>query len=372
MIVRCYRVTFIFCICFIQLSFPDFVKEFGFGGSYSDNLNASIETRSPLSALQERTGLLNGGLGYTWNYGKRNYLYSIYRLNFAHHQNFTDSRMREQSIYFQLNNNFSKITTLNISTEIKSDNFYQNDILNFYNANANLFLRQYLVYNLILELEYGFIKTDFYNVDRNNVVAYSLISKLGNSFKGKLKYWVFPTVRLSTQFLMSLVPYKSTSSPYLIDLSRLSAGEKRKDIFSAGKIDAAYVLPISDILLDVGYVLELNKSNSSYYRYTSNNVVFDIIWNIGERQQFLSQMKYGLYDYYDRQFDTRYQNTREDVRLYFTFSHSYRLTGNLRMITRYGLISNDSNDSIDFNSVTSRSYASFNKNDISTTLNFTY
>jgi len=366
------------CIIFL-IAFhlnAEIIKEIGIKAGFTDNLLASVESLRKGNPEKEMLGAISGGLGYKQQYGKRNYFYSLYRGMYDYRKKFEDQISFNHNVFLQFNNNFSKTTTFNVTGNLGYSNYFNRPLLTNAVSSTSLFFRQYLKKNLISESTYKMSTIRFLNTkvgSKNDSLndTYKLNNSLGNNFRLKLKYWLTPHFRLSIQENIILTNFSVTNSPFLNIQSGLLSSENRFDIYSGATISTTVFLT-NNFMFDIGYLRENNRSNGKYYRYTSNIILLDIVWMPHSNHQILLENQLKFYDFYNRIFDTRFTNTKKDSRYYLTITYDHYILDKLKLSTKYSVISNNSNDGIDYAVLTSNSYTSFNRSDISTQLKLTF
>jgi len=360
-------------------SFSEIIKEFGLKTTLTDNLNASVkQMQEPLDTVSESTFLGRLGLGYKGQYGKRNLFYGIYRFDMALHKDSERLRFRNHSIFLQANNNLSKLTTVNASAMVRHYDYYNLDVLTNTEMQLDLFLKHYLKMSTVLEANYNFSSTQFENVNFKSPIdminmTYSLVDRHTHAGRLKLKRWMTKWFRTSIGGAVGFSKYDHTASMFLFDLTGIKSDENRLDIYWNVRPAMTFV-STTTWLFSFGYLFENNRSSSSYYDFNANGIVFDVFYSPYLQHKVFLLGKYGFYDFFDRQIDTRVTDTKIDNRLYVTLGYTYEISDHISLLTRYDFKINESNDSEEYELkfTKSRSFGSFKKNDLSSEIRFTF
>jgi len=215
---------------------------------------------------------------------------------------------------------------------------------------------------LLTDIRYEFSWQDF-SGDAPRLTFGNLDNR-GHRGEVRLRYWLRNDWRLALTYRIDVFTFSSNllwSDPPLAAFVGLPEGTERRDITNMAQPEVSYVAGDS-LVLTLGYRFEDSRSNSAAFTYRAHRVVGAGYWEITDRHIVFAEVRYGRYDFHSFQFDSRYRNTRSDLRLDVAANYRFVLNDHFYLQARYGLLSNDSNDSSDFNPGTSLSFSTFSQN----------
>jgi hypothetical protein len=138
------------------------------------------------------------------------------------------------------------------------------------------------------------------------------------------------------------------------------------------RLDSHVLLNPSDVWsVSAGYEFRLRHSNGEYYSFRGHFLSGYAVY-----MQFGGTLRasalWGVVDFFDRRFDPRFLNTREDFRAVLNASYSRLLTSRLGITGSYSYVSNDSNDSEDFVPATTLSYGGVEQQALTIALDYSF
>jgi hypothetical protein len=215
---------------------------------------------------------------------------------------------------------------------------------------------------LLTDLRYEFSWQDF-SGDAPRLTFGNLDNR-GHRGEVRLRYWLRDDWRLAVTYRIDVFTFSGNllwSGAPLAAFVGLPEGTERQDITNTVQPEISYVAGGS-LVLTLGYRFEDSRSNSAAFTYRAHRAIGAGYWEITDRHILFAEVRYGRYDFHSFQFDSRYRNTRSDFRLDVAANYRFVLNDRFYLQARYGLLSNDSNDSIDFNPGTSLSFSTFSQN----------
>jgi len=215
---------------------------------------------------------------------------------------------------------------------------------------------------LLTDIRYEFSWQDF-SGDAPRLTFGNLDNR-GHRGEVRLRYWLRNDWRLALTYRIDVFTFSSNllwSDPPLAAFVGLPEGTERQDFTNVVQPEVSY-LAGGSLVLTLGYRFEDNRSNSPAFRYRAHRTMAVGYWEVTDRHIAFTEVRYGIYDFYSFQFDSRYRNTRSDLRLDVAANYRFVVNDSFYLQARYGLLLNDSNDSINFNPGTSLSFSTFSQN----------
>ena len=215
---------------------------------------------------------------------------------------------------------------------------------------------------VLTDLRYEFSLQEFFGDAPRR--TFGNLDNRGHRGEVRLRYWLGSDWRLALTYRIDVFTFSSNllwSDPPLVAFVGLPEGTERQDFTNVVQPEVSY-LAGGSLVLTLGYRFEDNRSNSPAFRYRAHRTMAVGYWEVTDRHIAFTEVRYGIYDFYSFQFDSRYRNTRSDLRLDVAANYRFVVNDSFYLQARYGLLLNDSNDSINFNPGTSLSFSTFSQN----------
>ena len=345
-----------------------FIKEFGYTLSRNNNVVIGTETRAKLDPLRDSINNLNATLGLYQRFPNRGEIYGLYSIDLINHDTVDFLSARQHSLLVFGERYFGLSTSLRVRGNLKFFDFYNLNELSFLQNSLEISLDKITSLGIIYELDAMVGNRSFPN-GISNITGYALVNSRQVQLSTRVKFWQTAWLRWGLRYSLFLEQYDGTESTYLNTLSGLTSDEGRRDLIHSLQPEVTLVL-LKGCALTLGYQHQRNASNSDYYKFRGNTMFAQSTIRFNDENLLFVQASYGIYDYYHRQFDERYINTKKDFRTSFNLNYQYRLLDFMFWEARYAHFNNDSNDSIDFDPLTSKSYSTFSQHVFNVGLRF--
>lgn len=337
-------------------------------GWSNDNLIVGTETRTQTEPIQDLTGNTLFDIAITGDVSQSGSYSVDFLLDVVQHQETEFLRERNRLL------RGSFIGTIgdrfHYGTKIE---YGWNKFPNLSNANSrkiglSSYLRFYLLKGLLGVLRYDYASSEFPNIG-TGAAGYSLIKSKSHEFTFDVRKWLSDKIRFGLTYKFKGTKYASTESVYLIGLTGLGENEERFDNYFRVQPELTYVIR-RNTLLNGGFKLINNNSNTKYYDYSGIGSFFDIIQRFNNSTSLSAGISYGLYSYDKRQFDSRFLNFKKDYRTTIMLTLLHNINDNILIEFSYRSNRNSSNDSINFNPTTSLTYSTYTQNVIAVDLEY--
>jgi hypothetical protein len=338
-------------------------------GNSNNNLIIGTETRRKIEPIEDQALNVSLDLGIDIPVFKTDRFSFIYKVYNENQQNTDFLKRTDHSFISSLRGKLFNKFGYNVEGSFKSYLFRELENLNFNQLSLVTKLHYMFESGITIETQYLFRNRDFTG-DNNNVTGYSVIGSNQNTIKFRAKKWLSQYFRAGIEYIYSAERFQSTPSTYLNAISGLSAKGKRQDTYFAIQPEITTLLFDRMILLNVGYQIESNSSNSLYYNYEGFKGLADVVIDLHEDHSFSAEFTYGAYQYPDRQFDKRFTNPKEDFRTTFFLTYNWDVFDFLTWKLTYNYMENDSNDSPFYKQSYSLTYSSFKQSIVGTSFQF--
>ncbi len=332
-------------------------------GVYNDNLIIGTESRTPLPALADRymTYTVDLGLGIALPFNQNlTVQYGYYKED---EQQVTFLRRVDQSFAVAWQGNIGGFLYYNLKADYRSYDFTELSDLDFNQLSVKLFSLWQFRNGARLHLDVSRQEKRFVQ-SSDNVTGYSLVNARETRVNLRLQKWVWRDWRLSVRVLGGAIEYDPTRSIFLNNLSGLLPTQARRDIRWVVQPEVGKLLWRDALLVTIGLQGEVNHSNTDYYDFWGIRGLTDVGWSVAKNHFVALETGYGMYRYPRRQFDSCYQNTKEDFRLSLALTYQWDITAYLTAEVKYQLLYNNSNDAMDYNPFTTLTYSTFQQNQI--------
>ncbi len=340
---------------------PGFILTGSISAISNDNLIIGTETRSPMKPISAQFLTYSVTAGVNMALAVSHRLAAAYSFYVENQPQASFLRRNDHTLSLdvkgQAGNSFGYV----VNGAYRLYHFKELGSLNFNQTHLHGAVYYQLPFGLMLEGGYFYLNKHF-TEDDNNITGYSLVTSTQQKFEARAKKWLGKRFRLSLRYSAGNLHYEPTSSTYLNHISGLSPEQERIDHFFAVQPELLILLWGNRVLFNLGYQAERNSSNSDYYEYSGLKALADIVIAPHPKHTFTVETNFGVYDYSLRQFDVRYKNTKEDFRTTVFVTYQWEVSGLLNLQINYNFMKNDSNDSFDYNPLTSRTYSSFTQN----------
>lgn len=215
---------------------------------------------------------------------------------------------------------------------------------------------------LLTDLRYELSSQDFTGDAPR--LTFANLDNTSHRGEARLRHWLGDAFRLALTYRVDVFSFSSNLSP---DPRLAAFVGLPPDI---GRVDLVNVLqPELTVLFDtfivtLGYRLEDNRSNSDAFTFVGHRGIASAYWEPSDSHILFGELRVGRADFYRFRFDSRYRDTRADLRLDAAASYRFVIDDHLYLQGRYSFLSNDSNDALDFNPATSLSFSTFRQNRI--------
>jgi len=260
------------------------------------------------------------------------------------------------------------------------------DIWGYLELTPSLSFILYTKVGLVLEGGYDFTATAYDSDELTN--TYANIDRLSHLAKLKVKIWPSKKLRLSVKAEVEYQTFGDNIEEKLGDIMFLPIEEfedpnkvavpwKRKDLFVRGELDAL-LLAHKYVGIALGYKVEIDWSNIDAFDTFSHGPRLAAVLATKRHEAFI-EGRLSFYDFRHFRFDTRYSDTRKDIKLEAFGSYAYTITDGLKVGLKVTFLSNFSNDallnadgSFRFDPRHSRSYSRYQGTRIEAMLSYTW
>jgi len=335
------------------------IKEVGFSLAHNSNVVIGTETRAKLDPVEDNIQNLNLRFGFYRALADKGFLVALYEFDLVDHAQTRILRSRNHGLQLALERPLETNRALQLGGDVTYYGFHNLKEVSFYHTNVTVQLETFTRSGLIYELALTFSSRNFPS-GTSNVVGYSLVNSQRLEGSARLKYWYTPWMRWGLRSTVNREAYDKTRSTYLLAVSGLSRDDHRIDLTPSLQPEILLV-PFQKLALTLGYQFQYNDSNSDYYRFLGHTLIARMVIRLNERALLFGEGTYGVFDYFKRRFDDRYLNTKEDFRRSLALDYRYELTEYLQVEAQYTYFANDSNDSLDYNPLTTKTYSTFSQ-----------
>lgn len=219
------------------------------------------------------------------------------------------------------------------------------------------------IYGVLATAGYRYTRQDF----ATDLPRRTFANVDNTSHRGELnvRLWPRSNVRVGAIYTLERLEF-SPDLDYSIQsvaaFVGLPQGESRRDVTNAVQPEVAWVR--DGLVLGLGYRFEDSHSNSDAFTYISHRAVAIAYWEPCKGHSLFVDARYGPYGFFRFHFDPRFVDTRHDTRLDVVANYRYVVSSHLYAQARYTRVRNVSNDSVEFDPITSLSFSTFAQNRI--------
>ncbi len=247
------------------------------------------------------------------------------------------------------------------------------EIWGYLEVAPSLLFMLYTKVGLIFEASYDFTATRYDSDELTN--TYANVSRLSHLGKLRLKIWQTPKIRWSIKLEAEHQTFDDNIEEKLAHIMFASIDEfenpdlvvdpyERKDLFLRAELELLF-LARKDLAFALGYRFEWDMSNLDPFNNRSHGPRVAVVFSRGIHQVF-GDARVSIYDFYDFRYDTRFSNTRKDLKLEGFAAYQVTINEVLKLGAKVTFLSNFSNDASDdengvptFDSRHSRSYSRY-------------
>jgi len=204
---------------------------------------------------------------------------------------------------------------------------------------------------LIFEASYDFTATSYDSDELTN--TYANVDRMSHLGKLRFKIWQTQKIRWSLKLEAEHQTFDDNIEKKLADImfvpvdlfenpSVVAVPYKRKDIFLRAELEFL-LLARKDFAFSLGYRFESDRSNVDPFNNWSHGPRLALVFSRGIHQVY-GEARVGFYDFYDFRFDTRFSNTRRDVKLEGFATYQITIKEVLKLGAKVTFMSNFSND----------------------------
>jgi hypothetical protein len=198
---------------------------------------------------------------------------------------------------------------------------------------------------------------------------YSVIDDRMFGGEMNMKRWLSSSWRVRGGYRVSATRHDPTASTFLLDRSGLGAVEARRDVNH--RLDAEVMWSRENTwAVSGGYEFWMRASNSDYYDLRGYLLRGYAVYQPAFGGLLRATALWGVVDFFDRRFDSRFIDTREDFRGVFSLSYRRAVAPAVDITLAYGYVHNDANDSEEFDPRTTLSYGDVTQRSISVSLDY--
>lgn len=236
-----------------------------------------------------------------------------------------------------------------------------------------LLFRAYTRFGVIFEASYDFTATS-YDHDEDTV-TYANVDRLSHKGKLQAKIWQTKKLRYTVKAevehqryddnigeslaLIAFTPIEQFGNPDVVP----EIGTRR-DLYLRAELEVLFI-PLKYFAFAVSYQVEWDNSNLDPYRNWNHGPRVAVLFARKKHEAFV-EARLTLSDFYDFRFDTRYINTRQDLRAEGFAGYQYSFKGGWKVGAKLTFKSSHSNDadkfddgSYRFNALHSRSFSRY-------------
>jgi hypothetical protein len=301
------------------------------GVSYAISRNSDViigtETRDRLDPTPDTISNLSAVLGLSKRLPMLGEVYGAYRIDVDRHDRLDFLRTRHHAFQVTIERDIDPMTTLEVSGNAKYFDYYNLRELSFFQNNIEVAFKRITGYGIVYELR-GMVGNRRFPYATSNISGFALVGSRQARLISRWKAWLTDWMRWEFGYTYYLERYDGTESTYLNTLSGLTPAVGRRDPIHSLQPEVTFV-PLPDWALTIGLQLQANGSNSPYYRYQGSTpfVQSTLLFQTGH--SLFVEMSYGDVNYYLRQFDERFVNTKEDFRTRLNVTYRFPLTDHL-------------------------------------------
>jgi hypothetical protein len=333
--------------------------EFGLFGSYDSN---AAVTRSAQFIPEPKADYL-GDFSLNLSDFFRNGVSASYRLDITGFEKLKDQDSRKHTLDLKYRKysggNLTFVPDLQLEASDGNDPDW-----NYYLYSPSFDLTYFPGQGTVAELSCNFTGKEFTTGGERNI--YQDISTDKTNIDASLKFWHSPSLSSTLSYISGSQVFQGNVTTSLAYYSGLSQGTKREDSTHSYRFEETFLYS-EKLAGGLMYEYRENLSNSDSYAFRANRLELSAAYKFSSNTLFI-EGDWTTFDYYRNYFDTRFANTREDFLAYLAVVYQLQLGENLQLELKINSSSNDSNDSIDFNPITSKSYSSYSRNVIGSSL----
>ncbi|MFH2005005.1 MAG: hypothetical protein ABI333_00330 [bacterium] len=244
----------------------------------------------------------------------------------------------------------------------------------------------YTTKGLVIEGGYDFKATLYDSNELTN--TYANVDQLSHLAKLKVKIWAHKKLRLSVKAEVEHQSFGDNIEEKLADImflpieqfedpNKVAVPWKRKDLFVRGELSALF-LAHKYVGIAIGYNVEYDHSNIDAFDAFSHGPRLAAVLATKKHEAFV-EGRLSFYDFMHFRFDTRYEDTRKDLKLEAFGSYAYKITDAWKVGLKVTFLSNFSNDALTnadgsfrFDPRHSRSYSRYQGTRIEAMLSYTW
>jgi hypothetical protein len=258
------------------------------------------------------------------------------------------------------------------------------EIWGYLEVAPSLLFMVYTKVGLIFEASYDFTATRYDSDELTN--TYANVNRLSHLAKLRLKIWQTQRIRWGVKLEAEHQTFDNNIEEKLAHIMFAPIDDfenpdlvvdpyDRKDVFLRAELEFLF-LARKDFAVALGYRFEWDMSNLDPFNNRSHGPRLALVFSRGIHQVF-GEARLSMVDFYDFRYDTRFSNTRKDLKLEGFATYQITINEVIKLGAKVTFLSNFSNDARDddngvpfFDPRHSRSYSRYQGTRIE--LMFTY